>query len=206
MRIPVLSQTGRCRVCGAAAESFNGDFVCDVCSGAGAPRFDASACALAFDGPARRMLLDFKFNRHLWLRDDLADWLEGAVRARLAADAVDAVLPVPSTSAHLWDRGYSQCVELASALAVRLSRRLDAKTLARRGRPRRQAGLPEELRRANVRGTFAVRRPEMVRGRTLLLVDDIMTTGATLSEAAAALKEAGAWRVWCAAVARAVRD
>ena len=50
-----------------------------------------------------------------------------------------------------------------------------------------------------------MRHPELVRGRTLLVVDDVMSTGATLSECARALKDAGAWRVWCATLARSVR-
>ena len=70
---------------------------------------------------------------------------------------------------------------------------------------RRQAGLDEDARRANVKGTFAVRRPGRVRGRTVLVVDDVMTTGATLSECARALKASGAARVWCLAVARSIR-
>ena len=57
-----------------------------------------------------------------------------------------------------------------------------------------------------VPGTIAVVRPDWVRGRTLLVVDDIMTTGATLSECARVLKESGAWRVWCATLARTCRS
>ena len=56
-----------------------------------------------------------------------------------------------------------------------------------------------------MKGTFAVKRPEYVRGRTILVVDDIMTTGATLAECAKTLKEAGASRVWSATLARSVR-
>lgn len=63
----------------------------------------------------------------------------------------------------------------------------------------------QEERVENVAGTFAVMRPAAVKGRTVLLVDDVMTTGSTLSEAAAELKRAGAKRVWCVSLARSIR-
>jgi predicted amidophosphoribosyltransferase len=75
----------------------------------------------------------------------------------------------------------------------------------RQGKFETQSSLTEEERIENVKGTFAVRRPELVRGRTILVVDDIMTTGATLGECAKTLKAAGASRVWSVTLARSVR-
>ena len=77
--------------------------------------------------------------------------------------------------------------------------------MRRRGSPRRQSGLSEDDRRANAVGSFSVMRPSRVVGRTVLVVDDIMTTGATLSECAAELKRAGASRVWGLTLARSLR-
>jgi len=205
MRLPLAPQTGCCSVCGRPVEGFAGEYVCEECEKT-KPAFDRAACAMRFEGRARRMLLDFKFNRHLWLRDDFADLLEAAVRARLDVPSADLVVPMPTTTVHRWDRGYNQCEPVARLLASRIGRRFDARALARRGSPKRQSSLAEDERRENAKGTFAVRRPEMVRGRTVLLVDDIMTTGATMSEAARALKEHGASAVWAAALARSVRD
>ncbi|MBR1922076.1 MAG: ComF family protein, partial [Kiritimatiellae bacterium] len=91
-------------------------------------------------------------------------------------------------------------------LARRIDRRLAKGVVVRTGSPRRQSSLDEDARRENVKGTFAVRRPELVRGRTLLVVDDILTTGATLGECAKTLAAAGAWRVWGATLARSVRS
>lgn len=205
MRLPVVAQTGCCRVCARPVAGFTGEYLCESCR-LRPPAFDRAAAALRFQGVARALLLDFKFNRRVWLRDDFADWLEAAVRVRFDPAAVDVVLPMPSTLFHRWDRGYNPCAYLASALARRLDRRCDAGILARRGHPARQSELPERERYENVKGTFRVRNPAWVRGRTVLLVDDILTTGATLSEGAAALKAVGAARVWCAALARAVND
>ncbi len=203
-RLPFIATEGCCRVCGRAVEGLDAEYLCEDCRRR-PPAFDRAGCALRFEAEARRLILDYKFRRRLWLRDDLADWLDAAARARFAAAAIDLVLPMPATRRHRLDRGYNQCDYLARELAKRLDRRTSGSVLSRTGSPRRQSGLAEEERRANAAGTFAVRRPEFVRGRTVLVVDDIMTTGATLSECARALKAAGAWRVWCLALARSVR-
>ena len=205
-RIPFVPSDGCCRICGRAVEGLEGEYLCEDCGRrATRPHFDRAASAVRFEDKAREMLLAFKFNRHLWLRDDFTDWLEAALRARFDPAAVDVVLPMPITAFHRLDRGYNQCAYLARALAKRLDRRCDAGVLARQGAPKRQAGLDEAARRENAKGTFRVLRPERVRGRTVLVVDDVMTTGATLSECAKALKEAGAALVWCVTVARSIR-
>ena len=152
------------------------------------------------------MILDFKFNRHLWIRDDLVDFLEAAVRVRFDVSSIDLVIPMPTTIIHRWDRGYNQCEPIARLLARRIGRRLDVRSLARCGSPKRQSSLTEQERRENAKGTFIVRRPRLIRGRTILVVDDILTTGATMSDAARALKESGAARVWAATLARSIRD
>ena len=206
-RLPFVPQSGCCRVCGRAAGGFEGDYLCEDCRRPStAPAFDRAASAVAFDGVARELLLDYKFNRSLHLAADFTDWLEGAVSVRFTPSAVDLVLPMPITLRRRWNRGYNQCAYLAKALAKRLDRRSDARLLRRVGSPARQGGLDEDARRENVRGTFAVVRSEFIRGRTILLVDDVMTTGATFSEAALTLREAGAARVWCVSVARSLRE
>jgi len=154
---------------------------------------------------ARTMLNDFKFSNHHWLRNDLVDWLEAVTRARFKVGEIELVLPMPSTVLHRLDRGYNQCDYLGRALAGRLGKPYARQVLRRVGHPRRQGGLSESERRTNVLGTFAVREPQKVRDKTVLVVDDIMTTGSTLSACAAELKAAGAARVWCVTVARSLR-
>ena len=165
-----------------------------------------AASAVRFEGHARRMILDFKFNRHFWLRDDFTDWLEAAARASFDVAAVDAVVPMATTAWHRLDRGFGHTTCLARSLAARLDRRCLANALRRVGRFKRQGGLDEESRRTNVVGTIAVNRPEFIRGRTVLVVDDIMTTGSTLAECVRVLKSAGAFRVWSLTLAKTIRD
>ena len=203
-RLPFLPVDGCCRKCGRAAEKLDGEYLCSDCR-AYRPAYDRAASALAFDGDAREAMNAFKFRNHLWLRDDLVDWIEAIVRARFKVGEIDVVVPMPSTLWHRIDRGYNQCAYLAKTLAKRLQKPYEGGALRRKGHPRRQGGLDEDERRENVVGTFAVRRPAAVEDRTVLVVDDIMTTGSTLSECASELKRAGAVRVWCATLARSLR-
>lgn len=203
-RLPFAPTNGCCRRCGRAAEKLDGEFLCEECRTL-RPAFDRAASALHFDAEAREAVNAFKFRAHLWLRDDLVDWLEAVVRARFKVGEIDIIVPVPSTFWHRLDRGYNQCAYLARMLARRLDRPYAGDVLRRTGHPRRQGGLTEADRRMNVIGTFAVRKPERVAGETVMVIDDIMTTGSTLSECAATLKAAGASCVWCATLARTWR-
>ena len=203
--MPFVPVDGCCRRCGRDAVGLDGEFLCEDCR-THRPAFDRAASAVRYDADARDMVNAFKFKAHFRIRDDLVDWLEGVVRARFRVDKIDLVVPMPSAVVRRWDRGYNQCALLARPLARRLGRPDGKFVLLRKGFPARQGGLGEDERRTNVIGTFAVARPNAVADRTVLVVDDIMTTGATLSDCARALKEAGAWRVWCLAVARSVRS
>lgn len=160
--------------------------------------------AVRFEAETREAVNAYKFRSHLWLKEDFVDWLEAAASARFDLAAVDTVLPVPTTAFRRWDRGYNQCDYLARTLARRIDRSCPPRVLVRKGDPRRQSELSEAERRENVKGTFAVAKPGLVRGRTVLLVDDIMTTGATLAEAVKTLKNAQAARVWCVTLARSL--
>ena len=208
--MPFVPVDGCCRRCGRDAVGLDGEFLCEECR-CFRPAFDRAASVLRFEGEAREMVNAFKFRNHLWLRDDFADWLEAVVRARFKVDEADVVVPMPSTIRHRLDRGYNQCEYLGKALAKRLGKPFCARALRRVGSPRRQGGLSEEERRANVVGTFACRRsfasaPATGRPATVLVVDDVMTTGSTLSECARELKRAGAARVWCVTLARSLRS
>ena len=201
--LPFHESGGACRVCGGlvAAETEH-DFTCEDCR-TNPPAYEFARSGARFLAPVRQFVLDFKYRHALWLREDLVDLLEGAVHAKMDASAIDVIVPVPLHPNRLRERGYNQSELLADSLARRLNRRCDARSFIRTLDTEHQARLDREERLKNLKGAFAVADARFIRGRTVLLVDDVMTTGSTLSFAAAALRAAGAARVWCATVARA---
>jgi ComF family protein len=154
----------------------------------------------------RSLILQLKFER----RERLARPL-GALLKPLweSLDLQDALLvPVPLHSSRQRQRGFNQAELLAQGLARSLRQagwkpRVQTRCLRRTRPTPPQTGLSPTARRENVRGVFVVDRPEIVRDRGAALIDDVMTTGATLSACAAALKQAGARRVWALSLARA---
>ena len=202
-RLPFVPPQGCCRRCGRDACESLVEFVCEDCR-TYRPRFDRAASAFRMEGEARELLNAFKFRGHYWLRDDLAEFLCAAVESHFEAAAVELVTWVPSTLGHYYDRGFTPSRDLAKAVARRLGKPAPPFVLRRQNAPRRQGTLSEEERRVNVVGTVGVRRPELVAGRTVLVVDDVMTTGSTLSECADVLKRAKAKAVWCVSVVRSL--
>lgn len=191
-----------CERCGIPVEAAERQaFLCGVCRRT-PPAFDRARAAGRFRGSLRRLAYLFKYNRALWLTNDLAELIHGCLLSKFDVSAIDVVMPIPLFRTRARSRGYNQAALLARVVARRLERPFVPQALARVRDTGTQTRLTATARRLNVRGAFAVREPAWVTGRTVLLIDDVMTTGATFSEAARALKAAGVWRVWAVAVAR----
>lgn len=204
--LPFHEPGGACRVCGAPVPAKTTHaFVCEACA-TRPPPYARTCSALDYEGTMEEMVKNFKYNRASWLTEDFADLLEGVVRAQLDSSAVDAVFPVPLHPNRQRTRGYNQAALLARALARRLGRRCDEKSLARIRDTPKQSLLGRDERLQNLKGAFSAVRPSFVRGRTILLIDDVTTTGSTLAAAAEPLRDAGAARIWCATLARAPHD
>ncbi len=118
------------------------------------------------------------------------------------AEDIDLVVPVPLHRRRLRWRGFNQGALLAAAVAERLGRPLELGTLVRTRPTTPQTSHSHDERRRNMRGAFRVKRSERIRGRRVLLVDDVMTTGATVNECARALLAVGARRVEVLTLAR----
>ena len=202
--LPFYDFPGTCRVCNSpvAAKTYH-EFTCEECE-RHPPAFEFARSAVVYREPVDQLLLDFKFHNSVWLCEDLTDLLEGAVRSKLRFAEIDAVLPVPLHPKRERERGYNQSALLAESLARRLNRRFDARSLSRTRNTEHQARLSGKDRLKNLKDAFTVKDTRFVRGRTLLVIDDVMTTGATLSHCARALLQAGAARIWCATVSRAL--
>jgi ComF family protein len=125
------------------------------------------------------------------------------VKDRFVSLAVDCVVPVPLHWLRRWRRGYNQSSSLALGLSSRLGLPLQNWWLKRIRNTPSQKALSRTARQENVRGAFQVRSSAACKGRSILLVDDVVTTGATVHEAARVLRAAGAGRVVVAALARA---
>ncbi|HYA34602.1 MAG TPA: hypothetical protein VEF03_03230 [Candidatus Binataceae bacterium] len=109
-----------------------------------------------------------------------------------SGDDVDAIVPVPLHHKRLWWRGFNQAALLAIVIGRRLERPVEIKALVRAIHTIPQTTRDHDERRRNVRDAFAVVRPDRIRNRRILLVDDVMTTGATADECARVLVGAGA--------------
>jgi len=157
------------------------------------PAFDATTAAYRYDFPVEQMVRALKYRDAL----ELAVWLGGRLVA--PPGAWDLVLPVPLHAERLAERGFNQAVELARPLARR-GFRLRHDIVQRVRATTAQAGLDARSRRRNLRKAFVV--GETLHGARVLVVDDVMTTGATLDAVALALRRAGAAYIANLVVAR----
>ena len=165
--------------------------------------FDHAIALGPYDGPIRDLCLSLKHETNAWLAPWLADVLVEA-RPELKAEPADTwVVPVPLHWKKHWQRGYNQAEALARGLAGRLSLRF-RQPLRRLTATPPLALLGRTERARLLRGAFRARPWKSLEGRTVLLVDDILTSGATSGAAARALKRAGAARVVVVVAARAL--
>lgn len=156
---------------------------------------------LVFEGPIRRALHTLKYRRNVGLGDALAQHLVEYVD--VLGWPVDVVVPVPLGKARMKERGYNQVGLVAMPLASLRDWRYEPKALFRARETRSQVGLSAVERKENVSGAFRS-DPAKVSGRTVLLMDDVATTGATLSACADALLQSGAKEVFSLTLARAL--
>jgi ComF family protein len=169
------------------------------------PPFACAVAAVDYAFPWADVIGAFKFAGSVDRAAALADLL--AVACRAAAAGVDWVLPVPLAERRLAERGYNQAWELARRVARRLGVPARPDVLQRWVETPHVADLPRDARAAAVRGAFGVdpRHAHRLRARRVALVDDVMTTGATVAEATRALHDAGATDVQVWVLARTPR-
>ncbi len=162
----------------------------------------AAVAAFVYGGAIARAIVRFKYEHRPDLARPLGDLLWRALQRRNGlSDAV--VVPVPLHPSRLADRGFNQSALLATRIARHLRRPVLPLALRRTRETRSQAALARDERIANCAGAFRARRPASLHGRSILLIDDVQTTGATLAACSRALFDAGALRVTEAVIARA---
>ena len=173
--------------------------LCGACM-ADPPHFDATRAAFSYAYPVDGLVHALKYRGQL----ALAELFARKLLERLGSVAgIDVIAPLPLHPVRLAERGFNQSVEIARALARESGIPMDAQLAERVRDTGRQTGLPWKERAANMRNAFASARD--LRGLRIAVVDDVMTTGATLNEFAGTLKRAGAARVENWIVARTPR-
>ena len=192
-----------CERCGdPVAGAVTGPFECAWCRKTD-PAFEWARSAVRYDGPVQACLQRFKYNAGIWLLDDLAEWLVALWRTCPAdIGTADFIVSVPLYPQRERERGYNQSALLGERLARRVGIPFRGRRLWRQRPTATQTHLTAAQRVHNVKGVFTVPWPRRVRGARIVLVDDVMTTGATVNECARALKAAGAAAVMVMTVAR----
>ena len=166
------------------------------------PPFDATVAAVDYAIPLDQLVLQLKFGARLALAPWFARQLRDAMLARPNLALPDLLCPVPLGPRRLVERGFNQALEIARPLAAALGVACHPALALRTLDTPAQSGTAPDARARNVRGAFAVADPDVVEGRHVGLVDDVMTSGHTLGELAAAFKRSGAARVTALVFAR----
>lgn len=208
-----------CESCIESVQPIESDYACAACHTpfiSPYPLDEAGLCALCrngfrsfdsaysfgfYEGKLQKLIHLLKYEGVYPLSGPLTDFL---VRSLPRHQRFDAIVPMPMHWWKRWQRGFNQSQLLAEGLSKRTA--IPVLEAVRRSRASRaQAGLSDQERRVNVRGAFEVAKPADIKDRHLLLIDDVLTTGATASACAAALKKSGAASVTALTVARTDR-
>jgi len=191
-----------CPVCGIPFGSISEEnHLCEKCMRK-RPFFDSLGAPYIYEGRIMDAIHQMKYASKTYLADSL-----GHLMASFAIRWLDSmeellIMPVPLHPKRLRERGFNQALLLARAIMPVLGAELDFLSLKRVIYTRSQTGLNSEERKRNVRRAFIMDRQRGLKGKTVLLVDDVATTGNTMNECARVLKKAGVERVFCLALAR----
>lgn len=184
-----------CPQCGLAS---NGN-LCGSCMHV-APDFDATHAVFEYRFPIDAMIQRYKYNNMPRLSQTFGQFLS----EKIIADNIDLIIPMPMHPKRLKQRGFNQALEIARVLAqyltVKNRRKLDSKSVIRQTDTPPQVSLPLKQRAKNIKGAFKANGD--FTAKRIAIVDDVMTTGASLNELAKTLKQAGAAHVECWVIAR----
>ena len=190
---------GGCQSCGVPLEATESE-TCGACLAA-PPIIERSRAAVAYGDPTRTLPVRLKYSRKVALAKTMARYMRP-----LVVEGDDAILiPVPLHRSRLWTRGFNQSALIAAELSRAIGIGHDPFALRRTKRTSALKGMNSSQRRREVAGAFAVGNPSVIKGRRVVLVDDVLTTGSTAEGCAKVLRRAGASRVELICWARVVR-
>lgn len=192
---------GKCSRCAARMGPYAEEGICPSCRGQ-TLHFRGATAFGEYSGPLRELVHRFKYGRCSFLSVPLGKLLSRQIEREPFAGDLEALVPVPLHWRRKLERGFNQSELLAHQIGKHLHLAVQPRSLARPRFTASQAQLGASERKRNLVDAFRVRRPKRIQGRTVLLVDDVMTTCSTMAECARVLRDAGAKRVCVAAVAR----
>jgi ComF family protein len=191
--------SGGCAVCGVPLSATESE-LCAACLSR-RPRIDRTRSAVAYNEFSRRLVLRLKYGRKVALAKTMARYMAPLLRD----DDNQLLIPVPLHRVRLWQRGFNQSALIARELAQHADLQCRVDALKRRKRTPPLKGMSLNQRRRAVAGAFAVVDRGVVEGRTVVLIDDVLTTGSTANACARVSKRAGAAKVELITWARVVR-
>jgi ComF family protein len=191
-----------CEKCGLPSSGrIDHAFTCPHCHDLSL-HFDRASALVRFRGVVRHAIHALKYNHQDFWVKALHGWMAAGLEERGSREEVDLLLPVPLHPVRERERGFNQAFLLARELSRQWKVPVRRRALARTRLTETQTHFDREERMANLRGAFEVRSPDLVRGRRVMLVDDVLTTGSTASECARALRKAGATSILVFTLAR----
>ena len=197
-RVEFLGDSG-CSTCGLPLEATDAE-ECGVCI-AKRPRISRTRSAVAYGDLSRSIAIRLKYGRKVALARTMARYMAPLVRG----DEEAILVPVPLHRGRLWQRGFNQSALVARELGKATGHRSELRVLKRVKPTPALKGMSLRQRRKVVAGAFAVDESAELEGRTVVLVDDVLTTGSTANACARALKRAGAERVELVSWARVIK-
>lgn len=185
----------KCPQCGLLSDGT----VCGSCLKS-APYFDATQSLFSYEYPLDRLLQHYKYQQSLHLANTFASLFSRRLLETKPDSDTDLIMPMPMHHERLQQRGFNQALEIARVISKSCQIQLDFSACQRTRLTPPQASLPLKERIKNIRGVFKCNRN--LQGLRIAVVDDVMTTGASLNELAKTLKLAGAVHVECWVIAR----
>ena len=191
--------TNSCPQCGLTSSGM----VCGRCLNS-PPDFDATKAIFLYAYPVDVMMQSYKYGNMLNLGNTFGDFLTEKLNVEDCLKNIDLIIPMPMHPQRLKERGFNQALEIAKVLTKDCKEKLDYNSVERQTLTPPQASLPLKERIKNIKGAFKVKADKLdkLQGKRIAIIDDVMTTGASLNELAKTLKKAGASHVECWVVAR----
>lgn len=155
-----------------------------------------------YRGLIKELIHKFKYNKNLFLKGALVEILNSFAKTYIDYKRIDAIIPVPMHRVSINKRGFNQSALLSRGLSKTLNLTYIQDCLSKAKKTEQQVTLKKKERLTNIKGAFYVKKDINLKGKRLLLVDDVFTTGATVDECSKALTAAGAKTVWVLALAR----